>query len=67
MNDRGELWTCLRFLNLIGETPLYCACKTGQTQIVQLLLEVKEFVDVDYQVPEHGGTALHGSESLLLD
>lgn len=24
-----------------------------------MLLEVKDFVDVDYQVPEHGGTALH--------
>eukprot|EP01127_Copromyxa_protea_P012211 TRINITY_DN3157_c0_g2_i2.p1 TRINITY_DN3157_c0_g2~~TRINITY_DN3157_c0_g2_i2.p1 ORF type:complete len:1021 (+),score=177.01 TRINITY_DN3157_c0_g2_i2:24-3065(+) len=46
--------------NARGQSALFCACRQGHSNVV---LEILNFpgVNIDYQVPEHGGTALHAA------
>eukprot|EP01127_Copromyxa_protea_P005655 TRINITY_DN1551_c0_g2_i1.p1 TRINITY_DN1551_c0_g2~~TRINITY_DN1551_c0_g2_i1.p1 ORF type:complete len:537 (-),score=105.19 TRINITY_DN1551_c0_g2_i1:268-1752(-) len=48
--------------NARGQTALYCAARQGHTKIVQLLLNTcQQQINPNVQVPEHGGTPLHGA------
>lgn len=51
--------------NARGQTALYCACRQGCAEIVLELLLVPG-IDVNVQVPEHGGTPLHGTFFTIL-
>lgn len=46
--------------NSRGQTALYCASRQGFAEIVLELLKVPT-INVNVQVPEHGGTPLHGT------
>lgn len=46
--------------NSRGQTALYCASRQGYGEIVLELL-LAPGIDVNVQVPEHGGTPFHGS------
>jgi len=43
-----------------GTTPLYCACRQGHSDLVIDLLNTG-FVDINVQLVEHGGTAMHAA------
>jgi len=52
--------TFINAQNAKGQTALYCAAREGHYEIVDFLTKVP-VVDLDAQVAEHGGTALHGA------
>lgn len=57
-NSRGN--RCPRpFVHVLGQTPLYCASRQGFAEIVCRLINHDACL-IDYQVSDHGGTALHG-------
>jgi len=52
--------TYVNFPNSRGQTPLYCAARQGFLEIVAKLVNNTE-CQIDYQVGDHGGTALHAA------
>jgi hypothetical protein len=49
----------VRQFNILGQTALYCSANCGSVEIMSILCNRKD-INLDYRVPAHGGTPLHG-------